>query len=248
MITIPKEHLCIIDVETTGLDADVHEIWEVAYLAWKPGGWINNSFDGPTQWVEPDWKGQTWQLPVDLGRAEPAALRIGRFHERRLRRLAKLDEFAASFAHSTRGKHLVGANVCFDEERLRKLLKANGACPEWDYHKIDVEAMMLDRIISTPGLWERAHGDKPFTLPFKSADLALAIGISPVDFEAGKHTARGDAEWVAAIWDKLTTPEPEDARIDVGEWASTSPHTSRRVGGQIRTYPSRAPGITKLGM
>jgi hypothetical protein len=54
--------LAFIDTETTGLDPDRHEIWEIALIV--------------------DDQEYQWFLPVDLGKADPIALNIGRFHER----------------------------------------------------------------------------------------------------------------------------------------------------------------------
>lgn len=107
--------VCFVDTETTGLDPDRHQIWEVALIL-------------------PDGAGYVWQLPVDLARADPIALNIGRFHERRVpemptwephkseRILAVLGgqtnyvvppelmaEWAAVFVLLTRGLHIVGA-------------------------------------------------------------------------------------------------------------------------------------------
>lgn len=57
----------IADLETSGLSPwPAHEPWEATVL-----------FPGLDRWEI------TWQLPVDEGRADPAALRINRFHERR---------------------------------------------------------------------------------------------------------------------------------------------------------------------
>lgn len=59
--------LAFIYTETTGLHPVRHEIWEI--------GLILRRDDSRAEYV--------WQLPVDLGRADPIALNIGRFHERR---------------------------------------------------------------------------------------------------------------------------------------------------------------------
>lgn len=177
-----KPNLAFVDTETTGLDADRHEIWEVGLIV-----------DGV------EWQ---WLLPVDLGRAEPIALRIGGWHERHhasnevLGRnfsdpnmtgdvKTDLAGFATAFAGFTRGRHLVGAVISFDEERLRKLLKANGACPEWHYHLVDVEALAAGKLGQTP--------------PWDSNALSLAVGVNPDDFD--RHTALGDARWAKAIYE-----------------------------------------------
>lgn len=59
--------LAFIDTETTGLHPVRHEIWEIGLILRKD--------DSRAEYV--------WQLPVDLARADPIALNIGRFHDRR---------------------------------------------------------------------------------------------------------------------------------------------------------------------
>lgn len=182
--------LAFIDTETTGLDPDLHEMWEVGLILRDPGK---------------DDVERTWMLPVDLGRADAFALKVGRFHDRHpqgygigsIRTTTPLDEFAESFAEWTYGPdvHLVGANVAFDEERLRRLLKANGACPEWHYHKIDVESLVLG--------YAAARGIS-LSIPFKSDDLWPVVGVDPATFD--RHTALGDAQLVRAVFDAVMSP------------------------------------------
>lgn len=166
--------VAFVDTETTGLDPDRHEIWEVGLMV--------------------DDREYQWFLPVDLGRADSFALKVGGFHERyRLDRFStNLTVFSARFAELTRGRHLVGAVVSFDEERLRKLLRANGACPEWHYHLIDVEALMVGYLACEGG---------SLSPPWKSESLSLSIGVNPEDFD--RHTALGDARWAKAIYEKV---------------------------------------------
>jgi DNA polymerase III epsilon subunit-like protein len=163
--------LAFVDTETTGLDPDRHEIWEVGLI-------VANS--------DPGWDEHTWQLPVDLARADPIALNIGRFHDRRVLagELTRLDRFARDFVRLTHGRHLVGAVVSFDAERLWKLLRANDQCPMWHYHLVDVEALAAGRTGMAP--------------PWDSNELSLAVGVDPEDFD--RHTALGAARWAAAIY------------------------------------------------
>lgn len=68
--------LAFADLETSGLSPwPDHEPWEATALI-----------------VDPYRVEITWQLPIDLGRADPAALRINRFHERRWKPAASGDE------------------------------------------------------------------------------------------------------------------------------------------------------------
>jgi hypothetical protein len=201
--------VCFIDTETTGLDPDRHEIWEVAIILPDGGEW-------------------DWQLPVDLSRADPIALNIGGFHQRRWQSACRTDEqgfakgnrtslvdFASDFANMTRGLHLAGAVVSFDSERLWKLLRKNGECPMWHYHIVDVEALAAGYISakSEGEGWDGTKGtirvERPdHTVnnidgrpPWKSNDLSLAVGVDPGDFD--RHTALGDARWAKAVYEAV---------------------------------------------
>jgi len=171
--------LAFVDTETTGLDPDLHEIWEVGLII--------------------DDREYVWQLPVDLGRADAVALRISHYHECRGTFLTDLREFAEGFADLTRGRHLVGAVPSFDEERLRKLLRANGACPEWHYHLIDVEALAVGYLHGC----NADHGrlDTP-KLPWRSDDLSRACGVEPPGDDE-RHTALGDARWAKRLYEAI---------------------------------------------
>lgn len=196
--------VCFVDTETTSLDPETGEIWEVGLIVRKP---ITAS--GHTVDVE-----HHWFLPVDLGRADPRSLEIGGFHDRhphgyrfpegdrdegryaRKGGAAGLPEFAAQFAQLTDGAHLVGAVVSFDEERLRKLLRRNGACPSWHYHIVDIEAMGVGALCAK-GLVSSA------LLPWDSKELSLTLGVDPEDYDV--HTALGDARWARDLWDKVVS-------------------------------------------
>ncbi len=173
-----------IDIETTGLNPDQHQIWEVSLV------------------IGDDPRDQfTWQLPVDLGRADPKALEVGGFYNRRWScgGLASLRSFSEKFERLTGGKHLVGAVVSFDEERLRKALKANGAAPGWHYHLIDVEALAV-------GYLYGKGFDYPTTLPWDSELLSRWVDVDPNQFD--RHTALGDALWAKAIYEAVTNDQP----------------------------------------
>lgn len=169
-----------IDTETTGLDPDRHEIWEVGL-------------------IEADGTEHHWFLPVDLGRADPYALKVGHFYERYpdyqrhnatepwVTDIHALWLFARQFAQLTAGAHLCGAVVSFDEERLRKLLRANGACPDWSHRTICVETL--------------AAGHLKLAVPIGLRRTAELLNLK-VD-ESALHTALGDARLAKAIFDAV---------------------------------------------
>ena len=195
--------LAFVDCETTGLDPDRHEVWEVGLILREvpPADRIPTATNIAAADVE-----SHWLLPVHrLGQADPRALEIGRFHERHpqghyrpdaVDDVTMPDVFAAEFAKLTRGAHLVGAVISFDEERLRRLLQANGACPEWHYHLVDVEALVAGR-----------YGLEP---PWDSHQLGERAGVVPD--EATRHTALGDARWARDMYDRMMTGFAPDRR------------------------------------
>lgn len=184
--------VAFVDCETTGLDPELHEIWELAVITVAP--W--NDDDEPGEW--------TWQLPVDVARSDPQGLAVGRFYERR-RQLPRLGESAlvrypsapehgwdhlpvseaaeqvASLLDAT---HLVGAVPSFDALFIARWLRAHGQAPTWHYHLVDVEALAAGRTGTAP--------------PWSSTALSMAVGVDPGCFE--RHSALGDARWARALY------------------------------------------------
>lgn len=223
--------VAFIDTQTTGLDPDRHEIWEVGLIL-------------------PDGRELEWRLPVDLSRADPIALNIGRYHERAAMDVPSnqgtiertllgertdgevfiiprlfMPKWATIFVDLTRGLHLAGAVVSFDTDRLWRLLRANGECPMWHYHIIDVEALAAASIITAFATCQEVgnpEADGPTQEqamlafpPWKSSDLSRAVGVDPDDFN--HHTALGDARWAAAIYRAVMGLAPTAAERATGQ-------------------------------
>lgn len=144
---------------------------------------------------------------MDLAQADPIALGICKFHERRWPEIdypgyvpshddglnekfvippKNLSAWAKLFVNLTHGAHLVGNVVSFDAERLAKLLKRHGQVPMWHYHIIDCEAM--------------AAGALGWSPPWNSKVLCDALDVRmPTDDEL--HTAIGDTAWAMRTYD-----------------------------------------------
>jgi DNA polymerase III epsilon subunit-like protein len=187
--------LAFVDCETTGLDPGRHEVWEVALILRRDKRQDDE---------------HVWRLPVDQGSADAVALTIGRFYDRHGQVWTDLRPFATEFARLTHGAHLVGAVPSFDDAFLKRLLRANGACPGWRYHLIDVEALAAGWLYGTFGaiqeVGKNPEADGPTQEeamralpPWKSDDLSRAVGVDPDEFD--RHTALGDARWAKAIYD-----------------------------------------------
>jgi DNA polymerase III epsilon subunit-like protein len=194
------------DTETTSLRPD-RRAWEIGLIAREPG-----KAD-----VEHHWFVDARDL--DLGNADVMSLSIGRFYERhphyRLDRESTGTDTQSEYdalrlvEAITRGVHLVGAVPNFDADVLGTRMRANGICPSWHYHLIDVEALAVGYF---HGLNNHGHSSVTCAencadgrlpgLPWKSDDLSAALGITVSDED--RHTALGDAKWARAVYDAVT--------------------------------------------
>lgn len=181
--------LIFIDIETTGLDLDRHEIWEVGCI-------VREVTPGDT---DPSYDDQEyhWFLPVDRPKADLIALNIGKFFERFPSFTNRLPEdisdplnFANEFMRLSVGAHLVGACTDFDAYRIAKLLKKEGCIAAWNYHLVDVENLLAGKL-----------GIQP---PWKWRDTLETCGIDLEKYE--QHTALGDARLARDVYDWVMNP------------------------------------------
>ena len=210
--------LVFLDTETTGLDCERHEVYEIALIR------------GDTSVVssKPD-ELHLWINDASLMTADPTALRIGRYYERwpysqqydQTLRLPmappnpSMDPWQADLpspyiidgktaawivAAATAGAHLVGAVPGFDAAFLDRLLRRHNLVPAWHYHLVDVEALAagwLAGVSHHGGPVNKGMGEPPWD----SNELSRAVGVDPNDFD--RHTALGDARWAKAIYDAV---------------------------------------------
>ena len=192
--------LCFVDCETTGLDPQVHEIWELAIIERETVQADDAGGERITRRAEHVWTLDVERLPM----AMPDALRVGRYYERHEAGLgvARAHEamapagIAVDVAQMTAGAHLVGAVPSFDAAFLQTWLAGAGLVHAWHYHLIDVEALAAG--------WLARHPLGPGSVarpPWDSGELSRAVGVDPDEFD--RHTAVGDARWAEAIYDAV---------------------------------------------
>lgn len=170
--------IVVVDTETTGLDEAVHEVFEVAA--------IRRGADGSRM------EREFW-LDVDVASASQQALEVNRFHERLARRRAAGRGFddaaraAAELVELCDGLPLAGMNPGFDVRFLTPLLGRYGLRPSWHYSVVDIKALIAGALRIPP--------------PWRSEDLARAIGIDPAAY--ARHGALADCRYALDCLDAV---------------------------------------------
>ena len=197
--------LAVIDTETTGTDPRRHHLWEVGLILREAG--------------QPAAE-YAWQVRPDLATADPAALRVGGYRDRcqvaaaapgTVATLTAPDGtpeittargLAVMLARLLDGAALAGINVAFDRDFTAAFLAAHGETLTADYHLIEVCSLAAGWLACAGRL---ALAGRPPSAPWRSDDLARALGIDPGDY--ARHTALADARYAAAIYDAATAAE-----------------------------------------
>jgi DNA polymerase III epsilon subunit-like protein len=184
-----------LDTETTGLRPDRHVPWEVAA-------------------VEPDGTEHIWRWrPSDLEMlyADPDALAIGRFADRApdCRSHDDVRRAAAEIADLVDGRTIVGSNPAFDVAMLTRFLA--GWDHDWTahYRTIDVPTVAAGWLQGRAAGVRATAPPESVALPWSSHRLSQACGIDPPGDDE-RHTALGDARWVARWFRQLVTVAPRE--------------------------------------
>ena len=187
--------LVALDTETTGLDPDTEDVFEIAVVDLQTG-------------AEREWHLQP--RPEVVAAMHPKAVEVNRYPER----VAEPDWNWHSTHHLDGplrdlldGAHIVGAVPDFDTRHLTSLYRRFGMePPRWHYHLIDVEAMAVGWLHAMTRDGDLEGDDLALSLPWRSDDLSRACGVEPPS-EDERHTALGDARWVARWYRTLTGGE-----------------------------------------
>lgn len=122
-----QQTFAFIDVETTGLDRDKHEIIEIAAVIAKQKDGVFTVID------ELDLKIH----PQHIETAEPQALRINGYNEADWLFAVSLEDAMKSFSEKTDGAVFVAHNATFDYGFIESAFKKTGVPDKMHYHRLD---------------------------------------------------------------------------------------------------------------
>lgn len=175
-INFRDRNLVFVDLETTGLDSEKHEIIEVAILVVEP-----RTFQVITEYV-------TKVKPQHMKTADPVALNMGVYNEEGWEDAKDLKTVMNEINKLSEDGMFSGWNVVFDYSFLSKAFNDLSIMPLCDYHVVDVMSIAFSRLY--------------FKKDPQGLSLRKVAPVLGVDLDE-KHGAFKDIEATYKIFKKL---------------------------------------------
>ncbi len=183
-----KTHnLAFIDVETTGLDPEKHELIEIGCILARQ---VPREGKGPMLEVLDEFEFKI--LPEHLETADPESLMINGYTPERWATAIPLKEAMEKFSEKVRGASFVAHNVAFDLAFIDKAFKKSEVKNLMHYHRIDTISLAFAVLY-----------DKPEVEKFSLRFLCEYFGIT----NQNAHTALSDARATFEVYKKLLEKE-----------------------------------------
>ncbi len=188
MSHVNGQRVAFLDCETTGLDPDIHPVWEVGLIV----------------------GGEEYHWFVDIGefaRLDPAAEAINGFDDRYDPEAATPAWSVASQMHALLDGHvIVGANPMFDLVRIGRWWQELGWQVPWHYRPICIESVLYGLNLGVARALERSNWETTnvrsvdVDVPWRASELYERVtGLTCP--EEDLHTALGDARFVQRLWE-----------------------------------------------
>lgn len=178
-----KHNLAFIDLETTGLNPDKHEIIEIGCLVVRQPQIAGGNFEVID---ELDLKVK----PTHLERAEPEALRINGYNDADWLFAVELPQALSALAGKTDNAIMVAQNVTFDWSFLHRAFETTGVQNRMHFPKIDLISIAFGKLYNDPRI-ER----------YNLRELARFFNIE----NERAHSAMSDIRATFEIYKKLIT-------------------------------------------
>lgn len=176
-------NLAFIDVETTGVDFEKHEILELALIVVKQ---VEREGKGPKVEVLGEYE---WKIkPEKIEDAEEEALRINGYNEADWLFAAPLKNVLEDFNKKAEGCTFVSHNLVFDYGFVSKAFQKTGVENNMHYGKLDTISIAFARLYDAP------QADK-FSLKFLCELLKVE--------NTKAHTALADTRALVEVYKKL---------------------------------------------
>lgn len=165
--------LAFIDIETTGLNRQKHEIVEIGLIL------VNrNNLE-----IIEEWDAKI--KPQNLKKADPIALKLIQFSKEKWRYALEPKPALEQFSHKTADTILVAHNICFDRPFLEDSFLKWKVPIKWNYHSLDTISLAYYKL---------AHNQK-----LKLSEIARILKIE----QKKAHSALDDAKTCYEIFRKL---------------------------------------------
>ncbi len=180
-----KHSLAFIDLETTGLDPEKHEIIEIGCLIARQVAQPDGKQGAKVEVIE-DFEIKV--KPIHLETSEPEALRINGYNDADWLFAVDLKKALEMLAEKTKDCIMVGLNVAFDWSFLEKAFAETGVENKMHFHKLEVMSMAFAKLYNDP----RAE-------KFSLRALAEYYGIE----NPKAHTALADIRTTFEVYKKI---------------------------------------------
>lgn len=172
-----KHNLAFLDIETTGLDVDRHEIIEIGCVLTKPNLTIIEEFELKIK-------------PERIENADPAALRVNGYEPAAWVFAHSLPQAMKILSEKAAEAIMVAHNLSFDFSFLDRAFARAGLANNLHYHKLDTISLA----------WAKLHQD-PNIDRFSLRELCLRFNIE----NPHAHSALSDARATYELYKKLMT-------------------------------------------
>lgn len=140
MIDFRKRPIAITDVETTGLDAHIHEIIEIGLLVVKPDTMeIIDEFEAKIH-------------PTHIETAAAKAFEINGYNPRDWKKAITLGQAMKIYSEKTTGAVFLAHNTFLDWSFIAEAFKKTGVEDYLDYHRLDLFSIAWGKKEKLPGL------------------------------------------------------------------------------------------------
>lgn len=140
-----NQNLAFIDIETTGLLLDKHEIIEIGCVL------VSQGSPGATKFK----KLEEFEIkikPEDIKSADPIALKINGYNEEDWKDGVTLKNALETLSRKTDGAMMVGHNVSFDWAFLEKAFEKTGVKNNMHHRKLDTISIAFAKLYDIDGV------------------------------------------------------------------------------------------------